>query len=163
MTPVWRIWIVWMALVSAAISVISLQPSLSTTAWPVAALWAAAAWASFGLSVWAAGALVLLGVFADFVTEAPLGAWPLALLCAYGVALVAWARVPPLPVVAAEAIAVIGGLIAAALALGLAGDIAGRSGFARGGFLADFLATALLYPLARFLYIPASIRREGRR
>lgn len=163
MTPLWRLWIVWMTLLSAAVSVVSLQPSLAGTAWPVAGLWAAAAWAAVGLSVWAAGSLVLLGLFIDYVTDAPIGAWPFAFLCAYGVALVAWARVPPLPVIAAECVAVIGGLIAAALSLGIAGDIAGRSGFAPAGFMPDFIATALLYPLARFVYIPASVRREGRR
>ena len=85
-------------------------------------------------------------------------AWPLALLCAYGVALIAWDRQPPIPVVGAEAIAVIGGFIAASIALGIAGSIAGHPGFARGALTGDFIMTALLYPIVRFVILPASIR-----
>ena len=114
--------------------------------------------ASFGLSVWVAGCLIMLGLAMDYMGEAPLGAWPLALLSAYGVALIAWDRQPPIPVVGAEAIAVIGGFIAASIALGIAGSIAGHPGFARGALTGDFIMTALLYPIVRFVILPASIR-----
>jgi hypothetical protein len=76
----------------------------------------------------------------------------------YGVALIAWDRQPPIPVVGAEAIAVIGGFIAASIALGIAGSIAGHPGFARGALTGDFIMTALLYPIVRFVILPASIR-----
>ena len=44
------------------------------------------------------------------------------------------------------------------LGIVVAGSIAGHTGFARGPLMADFLMTGLLYPLARFVIIPASIR-----
>ena len=89
-------------------------------------------------------------------------AWPLALLAAYGVALVAWDRQPPIPVIGAEIIALVGGFIAASVALGIAGSVAGHPGFARGPLMADFLMTAMLYPLVRFVIVPASIRVSRR-
>jgi hypothetical protein len=105
--------------------------------WPIAGLWLAAGLASFGLSVWVAGCLMLLGVAMDFMGEAPIGAWPLALLSAYAVALVAWDRQPPIRVIGAEIISLlVGGFIAASLALTIAGSIAGHTGFARGPFMA---------------------------
>jgi hypothetical protein len=154
----WRLWVLLLTLLAAFTSAFGMQAGMASAWWPIAGLWLAAGLASFGLSVWVAGCLILLGVAMDFMGEAPVGAWPLALLCAYGVALVAWDRQPPIPVIGAEIIALLGGFIAVSVALGIAGSIAGHTGFARGGLFADFLMTAALYPLARFVIIPASIR-----
>ncbi len=158
MTLPWRIWVLLLTMLAAFTSAFGMQVGLAGSWWPIAGLWLAAGLASFGLSVWVAGCLILLGVAMDFMGEAPIGSWPLALLGAYGVALVAWDRQPPIPVVGAEIIAIVGGMIAAAFLLALAGSIAGHTGFSRGGFMTDFLITALLYPLARFVIVPASIR-----
>lgn len=158
MTLPWRIWVLLLTVLAGLTTAFGMQPGMATAWWPIAGLWLAAGLASFGLSVWVAGCLMLLGMAMDFMGEAPIGAWPLALLCAYGVALVAWDRQPPIPVVMAEIIAVIGGFIAASIALGIAGSVAGHVGFARGALMADFAMTALLYPLVRFIIVPASIR-----
>lgn len=158
MTLPWRLWVLLLTVVAGLTSAFGMQVGMASAWWPIAGLWLAAGLASFGLSVWVAGCLMLLGVAMDFMSEAPIGAWPLALLAAYGVALVAWDRQPPIPVIGAEIIALIGGFIAASVALGVAGSIAGHTGFARGPLMADFLMTGLLYPLARFVIIPASIR-----
>jgi hypothetical protein len=162
MTWPWRVWVVLVTAFAGFVTVFGMQPALGALWWPVAGLWLAAGLASFGLSVWVAICLIVLGVFMDFVSEAPIGAWPLALLCAYGVALVAWDRQPPVPVVFAETVAVVGGLIAAGVALNIAGGIAGHAGFSRAGFMPDFIVTAALYPLARYIIVPASIRAARR-
>jgi hypothetical protein len=158
MTWPWRVWVLLLTLLAAFTTAFGMQPGMGHMWWPIAGLWLTAGLASFGLSVWVAICLILLGVFMDFAGEAPIGAWPLALLSAYGVALVAWDRQPPVPVFMAEIVAVLGGLIAAGIALGLASMIARAEGFSRAGFLSDFLLTAALYPLVRFVIIPASIR-----
>jgi len=158
MTWPWRVWVLMVTMIAGFISAFGMQPGMAGLWWPVAGLWLAAGLASFGLSIWVAICLILLGVFMDFTGEAPIGAWPLALLCAYGVALVAWDRQPPMPVVFAEVVAVGGGLIAAGIALGVASGIAGHPGFSRSGFMTDFFMTAALYPLARYLIVPTSIR-----
>lgn len=162
MNTLLRLWVVWVVLLCALVWSFGLQPRFSGLNWPVAGFWAAAALAPFGLSVWTAGWLTLLGFVMDFVTNGPIGAWPLALLCAYGVALVAWDRQPPAPVVGVEALSVIGGLIAGWLALMAAGGVAGTGGFARATIQADFIVTALLYVPARFLLIPAGVRAARR-
>jgi hypothetical protein len=158
MTWPWRVWVLLLTMIAGFISAFGMQPGMAGLWWPVAGLWLAAGLAAFGLSIWVAICLMLLGVFMDFTGEAPIGAWPLALLCAYGVALVAWDRQPPMPVIFAEVVAVAGGLIAAGIALGVAGGIAGHPGFSRAGFMTDFFITAALYPLARFVIVPTSIR-----
>lgn len=162
MTVPWRLWLIMCGLASVGVASIGLQPGLGGLWWPIPALWLAAVWASFGLSVWASACLVLLGLLTDFITDAPIGAWPFALLCAYGVGLVAWDRQPPVPVVVAELIAVGGGVIAAGLALSAAGSIAGETGFAREGMIYDGVLTLLLYPVVRFGLLPGDIR-EARR
>jgi hypothetical protein len=162
MTVPWRLWLIICGLASVGGASIGLQPGLGGLWWPIPALWLAAVWASFGLSVWASACLVLLGLLTDFITDAPIGAWPFALLCAYGVGLVAWDRQPPVPVVVAELIAVGGGVIAAGLALSAAGSIAGEIGFAREGMIYDGVLTLLLYPVVRFGLLPGDIR-EARR
>jgi hypothetical protein len=164
MTWPWRVWVIILTLLAGFTTAFGMQAGMGGAWWPVAGLWLAAGLASFGLSVWVGGCLILLGVFMDFVGEAPVGAWPLALLCAYGVALVAWDRqaTSGVPVIFAEVVAVAGGLIAAGVALGVAAGIAGHSGFSRDGFMADFLLTAALYPLIRFVIIPGSIRDARR-
>ena len=160
MTWPWRVWVIMMTLIAGMITAFGMQPGMASIWWPVAGMWLAAGFASFGLSVWVALNLVVLGVFMDYMGEAPLGAWPLALLCAYGVALVAWDRhaTSGVPVLVSEVVAVSGGLIAAAIALGMAAGIAGLPGFSRAGFMTDFLMTALSYPFVRFVIVPASIR-----
>jgi hypothetical protein len=164
MTWPWRVWVLFMTLLAAAISVFGTQSGMGDLWWPVAGLWLAAGLAAFGLSIWVAICLVLLGVFRDFLGEAPIGAWPLAYLFAYGVALVAWDRqaTSGVSVLVAELIAVIGGLIAAGAALYIAAGVAAHKGFAGDRFMADFLVTAVLYPVARFGIVPASIRKARR-
>lgn len=157
-----RMWVVLLIAMCGLLWTFGLQPSMSGMWWPVAGLWAAAALAPYGLSVWVAGWLIVLGVVMDFMSEAPIGAWPLALLAAYGVALVAWDRQPPVPVPVVEAVAVIGGLLTAGLALGAASGVSGHAGFSRAGILGDFILTAALYPVVRFVLIPASIRTARR-
>lgn len=158
MTAAWRLWVLMLVVLAAFTTAFGMRAGLGSVWWPITGLWLAAGLAAFGLSIWVAGCLIMLGLVMDYMGEAPLGAWPLALLCAYGVALVAWDRQPPIPVVGAEAIAVIGGFIAASIALGIAGSIAGHTGFARGALTGDFIMTALLYPFARYVILPASIR-----
>lgn len=158
MTTAWRIWVLLLVALAGLTTAFGMQAGMVGAWWPVSGLWLAAGLAAFGLSVWVAGCLLMLGLSMDFMGEAPIGAWPLALLCAYGVALIAWDRQPPIPVVFAEVLAVIGGFIVAIIALGIAGSIAGHAGFARGALTGDFIMTGLLYPLARFVILPASIR-----
>ncbi len=158
----WRIWVFMMTALSAFITAFGMQPALAGVWWPVAGLWLAAGFAPYGLSVWAAVCLLLNGVILDLMTDAPIGAWPLAFILAYGVAVFAWDRHPPVSRLVVEVMAVVGGLIAATLALGLAAGVAGHEGFSRAGFLTDFLMTAALYPLARYLLVPSDLR-EARR
>lgn len=158
MTLPWRIWVLLLTALAAMITAYGMRTGMAGAWWPIAGLWLAAGFASFGLSVWVAGCLMILGLTMDFMGDAPIGSWPLALLCCYGVALVAWDRTPPLPVIGAEIISLVGGFIAASLALGVAAGIAGHPGFARSALVGDFFMTALIYPLARFVIIPASIR-----
>lgn len=162
MTSLWRIWVLLFAGAAILLTAVGMQPRFAGAWWPISGLWLAVGFASFGLSVWVGATLLALGVVMDLMTEAPLGAWSLALLSAYGVALVAWDRQPPISVYAAETIAVIGGMIAASLALSAAGGIAGFPGLDRSGLLADFIITAMLYPAVRFILIPRSIRAARR-
>lgn len=158
----WRIWVLLLTLVSCFVSVFGMQPLLGDYWWPVAGLWLAAGLASYGLSVWAAVCLLFNGVVLDLMTDAPIGAWPLAFLLAYGVGVVAWDRHPPVSRFVVEFFAVVGGLIAASGALGLAAGVAGYEGFSRAGFFTDFLITAALYPVVRYLLVPSDLR-EARR
>ena len=112
MTTAWRLWVLILVVLAALTTAFGMRVGLGTVWWPIAGLWLAAGFAAFGLSVWVAGCLIMLGLVMDYMGEAPIGSWPLALLCAYGVALIAWDRQPPIPVVGAEAIALIGGIIA---------------------------------------------------
>jgi len=157
-TAAWRIWVLVLVVIAGLTTAFGMRAGMVAMWWPISGLWLAAGLAAFGLSVWVAGCLTLLGLVMDYMGEAPIGSWPLALLSAYGVALVAWDRQPPIPVAFAEAIAVGGGLVAASIALGVAASIAGEPGFARGALTGDFIMTALLYPLVRFVILPASIR-----
>lgn len=158
MTAAWRIWVLVLVVLAALMTAFGMRAGMVGMWWPIAGLWLAGGLAAFGLSVWVAGCLAMLGLVMDYMGEAPIGSWPLALLSAYGVALVAWDRQPPIPVVGAEALSVAGGFIAAIIALGVAASIAGEPGFARGALTGDFIMTALLYPLVRFVILPASIR-----
>lgn len=158
MTAAWRIWVLLLVILAGLTTAFGMTAGFGGLWWPIAGLWLAAGLACFGLSVWVAGLLIMLGVAMDLAGEAPVGAWPLALLSAYGVALVAWDRQPPIPVMIAEGVAVFGGFIAASISLGVAGSIAGHPGFARNALTGDFIMTAMLWPLARFVILPASIR-----
>jgi hypothetical protein len=157
-TTPWRIWVLLLVVVAGLTTAFGMHAGFVNLWWPIAGLWLSAGFAAFGLSVWVAICLTMLGVAMDYMTEAPIGAWPLALLSAYGAAVVFWDRQPPIPVVWAEVLAVFGGLFAAFIALGVAGSIAGHPGFARNALTGDFIITAALYPLARFVILPASIR-----
>jgi hypothetical protein len=157
-TAAWRLWVLVLVVLAGLTTAFGMKAGMVAVWWPIAGLWLATGLASFGLSVWVAGCLLMLGLSMDFMHDAPIGAWPLAFLSAYGVALVAWDRQPPIPVVFAEAIALIGGFIAASIALGVAASIAGEPGFSRGALTGDFIMTALLWPLVRFVVLPASIR-----
>jgi hypothetical protein len=157
-TAAWRIWVLLLVVLAGLTTAFGMRAGMVAVWWPIAGLWLAAGLAAFGLSVWVAGCLLMLGLAMDFMGDAPIGAWPLALLGAYGVALVAWDRQPPIPVVGAEAISVLGGFVVAMIALGVAASIAGEPGFSRGALTGDFIMTALLWPLVRFVILPASIR-----
>ncbi len=158
MTAAWRLWVLLLVVIAGLTTAVGMTAGFGAIWWPVAGLWLAAGLACFGLSVWVAGLLIMLGVAMDLMGEAPVGSWPLALLSAYGVALVAWDRQPPIPVVGAEIISVVGGFAAAMIALGMAASVAGEPGFARGALTGDFIMTAMLWPLVRFVILPASIR-----
>jgi hypothetical protein len=157
-TAAWRIWVLVLVVLAGLVTAFGMRAGMVSFWWPIPGLWLAAGLAAFGLSVWVAGCLTMLGLVMDYMGEAPIGAWPLALLAAYGVAVIAWDRQPPIPVVFAESIAVVGGFIAVSIALGIAAGVAGETGFARGALTGDFIMTALLYPLVRFVILPASIR-----
>jgi hypothetical protein len=162
MTLPWRVWVLALAVVAAMSTAFGMRPGMYAQMWPIAGLWLTAFVAPFGLSVWAAAVLTALGLAMDLMTEAPVGAWALALLSAYGVGLIAWDRQPPLSVPTVEAITVIGGAVAIYVALTAAGGIAGQTGFSAAALIPDFFITALLYPALRFVFLPVSIR-EGRR
>lgn len=158
MTLAWRLWVLLLTTVAAMVTAYGMQVGMAGAWWPIAGLWLTATLAAFGLSIWVAGCLLLLGLVMDYMGEAPIGSWPLALLAAYAVALIAWDRQPPIRVIGAEIISLVGGFIVVSLALAIAGSIAGHPGFARSALTGDFIMTALLYPVVRFLILPASIR-----
>ncbi|MEZ5937819.1 MAG: hypothetical protein R3C52_06320 [Hyphomonadaceae bacterium] len=160
MTPIWRAWVVVLIVGAVVVSGFGMGVGKSNDPWPIAGLWVAALLAPYGLSVWVAICLTVLGVSMDFMTEAPLGAWPLALLAAYGVALLAWEQYPPYPLWLMETIAVIGGMVAAGIALATAASISENSGFAWGPLLQDFAMTGVLYIALRFFLLPASVREQ---
>lgn len=162
MTTAWRLWVLVLVVLAGLTTAFGMRAGMVAVWWPIAGLWLAAGLASFGLSVWVAGCLLMLGLSMDFMGDAPIGAWPLALIAAYGVALVAWDRQPPIPVVGAEAISVLGGFIVASIALGIAGSIAAHPGFARSALTGDFIMTAILWPLVRYVILPGSIRSARR-
>jgi hypothetical protein len=162
MTGFWRLWVTLMTLAAAVFTGFGLRPGMAGGWWPIAGLWCAAVWASYGLSVWSAGCLIVLGVMMDYIAEGPIGAWAFALLCAYGVGLVVWDRAPPLSGIVAEVIAVVGGLIACALALAIGGAVSGQAGFASGDLTWNLIITAVLYPGARFALIVADAKEQRR-
>jgi hypothetical protein len=157
-TVAWRLWVVLLTVLAAAVTAYGMRVGMADAWWPIAALWLTTALASFGLSIWASGCFILLGLAMDYMGEAPIGSWPLALLSAYAVALIAWDRQPPIRVISAEIISLVGGFIVVSLTLGIAASVAGHPGFARSALTGDFIMTALLYLPVRFLILPASIR-----
>ncbi len=158
----WRIWVLFLTLLATFVTAFGMQPALAGVWWPVAGLWLAAGLGAYGLSVWVAVCLLTHGVVLDLMTDAPIGAWPLAFLLAYGMGVLSWDRHPPVSRTVVEIAALIGGLLAAAAALGLSAGVAGHEGFSRAGFLTDFLITAALYPIVRYLLVPSDMR-EARR
>ena len=58
----------------------ALFPFPFTNAWPIAGLWAAVAWSGSERSMRSVLALAGLGLFQDFINEAPLGAWVICFL-----------------------------------------------------------------------------------
>lgn len=181
-----RIWFAILTLVCALISAVGMAPQTSGWWWPLPGLWAAAAWGALGLSVWCAGCLTLLGVLTDYLTGAPIGAWPLSLLAAYGASLLIWGVAAPLvltemdasrrrraapgvwgliaslPVLLVEAAALGVVLVASALTLAAASNLAGLETFWFDGVLYDLFATALLYPAARRVLTPQNARAYRR-
>lgn len=166
MSAVDRIWIAIGAVLAFLFSTLGALPQMQalpfplTGFWPIAGLWAALAWSGLGMSVWAALCLVCVGVGQDFLHDAPLGAWPLALLGAYGVGLVA-PRLTQVGVslVAAETLALVGGILAAALLLAMAGDIAGGADVIDFQFWGDLVLTGGLYFVVQPLFAPR--RKDG--
>jgi len=157
-TLAWRLWVVVLMVLAALVTAYGMRVGVGSAWWPIPALWLTTTLAAFGLSIWASGGFILLGLAMDFMGEAPVGAWPLALLSAYAVALVAWDRQPPIRVISAELISLVGGCIVISLTLGVAAAIAGHPGFSRNALTGDFIMTALMYPVIRFMILPASIR-----
>jgi len=162
MTLPWRLWVFMWLLIAGLATAFGLHPAFSGVPWPAAGLLAGVCFACFGLSVFVGAGLVILGLLMDFATDSPIGAWPVAFLAAYAVALIVWDRQPPLSPLLAELIALPAALIAAGLGLVIAGNIAGETLIDRSGVFGDLMVTALAYPAVRFILIPASVR-EARR
>ena len=142
-----------------SITAFGMQAGMAGMWWPVAGLWLAAGLASFGLSVWVAICLILLGVFMDFHrrgADRGVAAGPAVRLWR-GAGRLGQAG-PPRP-----------GIRGRDRCRRRRADRCRRSaghrrrhcrppGFSRAGFMTDFVLTAALYPLARFVIVPASIR-----
>ncbi len=158
----WRLWVFGLMLLAILFAGFGALPKLGGDWWPVAGIWLAATLAAYGLSVWTAMCLLTLGLATDLMTDAPLGAWPLAFLMAYVVAAIAWEQYPPLNRYIVEGLALVGGMVAVAIALGLAAGLAGYTGFSRTGLLTDFAATFLLYPVVRLFLLPKEVREVRR-
>lgn len=65
------------------IGVVFIAPTGLDVFWPYAPLWAAVGWGASRLSFRPAGALALLGLIMDLVTDAPVGCWSSILLVAF--------------------------------------------------------------------------------
>ncbi|ACT58185.1 hypothetical protein [Hirschia baltica] len=131
------------------------MPFPLTDTWPIAVLLYALSTVRLGMSIWAAVLIVFVGLFQDFICEAPLGAWALAGLCGYGAGLVARgsfrAMSASIPV---EFVSIIIGSIAGLMGLSLAGDIAGGAQVIDLSLVGDLIWTLGLYYLLSPLFAP---------
>ncbi len=142
--------------------VIQLLPWPATGLWPIAGAWAAAAWSSRGVSLRAIFAIAGIGLYQDFLHDAPLGAWSLALLSLYGVGLVAHRVFNSVADrFIAEFVTIIVGLVVCAVMLAAAGDIAGGASVLYASLWADLSLTGGLYLLVRPLFEPGWGRETG--
>lgn len=127
-----------------------------TGVWPIAGLWAAIAWSGKSMSVFAAITLIIVGIFQDYLYEAPIGAWPLAFLGAYGVGLIGHQIMRVMSAsLSMHVLTTAASLVAALIALAIAGDIAGGAHVVEQTLVANLVATGGLY----FLMTP--IFRSG--
>lgn len=114
---------------------------------PVFPMVLAFAWAIIRPSILGPFMLVLVGLFVDLFTGATLGLWPICLLVAYGVALVA----RTLMVGQETEVMGVYYAVAVAAALGCAYLLVGIAGHGRPNLIAvlwQFLVTLALFPLA---------------
>lgn len=138
-------------------------PYPMTGLWPVAGMWAALAWGESVMSVRAALSLVLLGVYQDYLYEAPLGAWPLAFLSAYAVGLGAHRMFPSRSDrMIAAVLSLAGGLAAGAAGLAAAGGIVGAPSAVGRALWADLVLTGMVYFIVRPLFTREGALEEAR-
>lgn len=126
-----------------------------TDTWPIAVFLLALSCVRLGLSIWAALLIVFVGIFQDFVLEAPIGAWAFAGLCAYGFGLLAResfkAMSASIPV---ELVSIFIGSLVGMFGLSLAGDIAGGAQVMDMSLWGDLVWTLGLYYLLSPLFAP---------
>ena len=121
-----------------------------TGLWPVAGLWADIAWSGGYMSVRAALALVFLGLYQDFLHEAPLGAWPLAFLSAYAAGMSAHKLLPARnDYMTAVVFALIIGFVGAFIGLVVARGVSDSPAVLSRDLISDMVLTGMLYFLAR--------------
>lgn len=153
----WRLWVMMLSIVAMIFAIVGTQPRWSELWWPFASIWLTVTLSAFGLSIFAAVCFVLLGLSIDLMTDAPLGAWPLAFLMSYMVGVFAWERSPPVPPIMVEAFTLIFGLVVVTVCLALASGVAGYSGFSVANLLSDFAMTIIAYPLMRGFLLPREV------
>ena len=138
-----------------ATPLLQLLPFPLTGIWPLAVFLVALSSIRLGLSIWAAILIVFVGIFQDFIGEAPLGAWAFAGLCAYGAGLIArngfQALASSLPI---EFVSILIGSLAGLFGLSLAGDIAGGAKVLDVSLFANLVWTLGLYYLVSPLFAP---------
>ena len=112
--------------------------------WPYAGIWAAIGWASSRLSIKSSFLLVVLGIFVDLLSDAPLGCWAAIHLIAYFSASIFRKRAQTDQT---GFVRLIGGLTALFVAFGAARWIMGAylGDMATQDILGGFLVTALLF------------------
>lgn len=108
------------------------------------------------MSVFAAISLTIVGFFQDYLYEAPLGAWPLAFLAAYGVGLIGHQVMRVMSAsLSMHLLTTAACTIAALFTLAIAGDIAGGSHVIEQNLIANLIASGGLY------FLVAPIFRSG--
>jgi hypothetical protein len=66
-TTAWRLWVLILVVLAALTTAFGMRVGLGSVWWPIAGLWLAAGLAAFGLSVWVAGCLIMLGIVMDYM------------------------------------------------------------------------------------------------